>query len=161
MIFKNARRAGKTPRRWPWLRPPYWPAMKAVRLDIEYHGGGFSGWARQPGLRTVEGELETAVAGVLGGVGTAHCGRPHRRRRSCPRTGGELPDQRRGTCASCRADLNAIGPRDIAVTGAAGAEEGFDARRDAKSRSYSTGCLNRPAPSPFERGRALWWPRRS
>ena len=39
--------------------------MPTVRLDIEYDGGGFRGWAKQPGLRTVQGELETALATVL------------------------------------------------------------------------------------------------
>ena len=36
--------------------------------------------------------------------------------------------------------------------------DGFDARRDALSRSYLYRVLAAPAPSPFERGRALWWP---
>lgn len=35
------------------------------RLDIAYDGSGFSGWARQPGLRTVQGELESWVGRVL------------------------------------------------------------------------------------------------
>ena len=35
------------------------------RLDLAYDGGGFSGWARQPGLRTVQGELETRIGQVL------------------------------------------------------------------------------------------------
>ena len=39
--------------------------MTTVRLDIEYHGSGFRGWAAQPGLRTVQGELEAALAVVL------------------------------------------------------------------------------------------------
>ena len=36
----------------------------------------------------------------------------------------------------------------------------FDARRDARSRTYRYRVLARRAPSPFERGRALWWPHR-
>src|SRR3954470_6095992 len=40
-------------------------AMTTVRLDVEYDGSGFRGWARQPGLRTVQGELETALATML------------------------------------------------------------------------------------------------
>jgi tRNA pseudouridine38-40 synthase len=38
---------------------------KRVRLDIRYDGTAFSGWARQPGLRTVQGELEDALAVVF------------------------------------------------------------------------------------------------
>src|SRR5436309_10494984 len=40
-------------------------AVPTMRLDIEYDGGSFKGWARQPGLRTVQGELETALETVL------------------------------------------------------------------------------------------------
>jgi tRNA pseudouridine38-40 synthase len=40
------------------------------------------------------------------------------------------------------------------------APDGFSARRDARSRSYLYRVLARSAPSPFERGRALWWPHR-
>lgn len=42
-----------------------------VRLDIAYDGTGFNGWARQPGQRTVQGELEAALATVLQRYGPA------------------------------------------------------------------------------------------
>jgi tRNA pseudouridine38-40 synthase len=38
-----------------------------IRLDLAYDGTHFRGWARQPGLRTVQGTLEDAIARVLGG----------------------------------------------------------------------------------------------
>ncbi|GAA2002584.1 tRNA pseudouridine(38-40) synthase TruA [Microbacterium ulmi] len=38
-----------------------------IRLDLAYDGTHFRGWARQPGLRTVQGTLEEALARVLGG----------------------------------------------------------------------------------------------
>lgn len=41
------------------------PAMTRIRLDIAYDGGLFSGWAVQPGLRTVQGVLEEALAMIL------------------------------------------------------------------------------------------------
>jgi tRNA pseudouridine38-40 synthase len=56
--------------------------------------------------------------------------------------------------------LNGLGPRDIAVTAATPTEDGFDARRDALSRTYRYRVLTRQASSPFEQGRALWWPHR-
>lgn len=39
-----------------------------IRLDIAYDGSHFRGWARQPGLRTVQGELESALARIVGGA---------------------------------------------------------------------------------------------
>ena len=41
------------------------PAVR-LRLDLAYDGAAFSGWSRQPGLRTVQGELEAALATVVG-----------------------------------------------------------------------------------------------
>jgi tRNA pseudouridine38-40 synthase len=38
-----------------------------IRLDLAYDGTHFRGWARQPGLRTVQGTLEDALARVVGG----------------------------------------------------------------------------------------------
>jgi tRNA pseudouridine38-40 synthase len=55
--------------------------------------------------------------------------------------------------------LNGVLPDDVAVLASEAAADGFDARRDALSRTYRYRVLTRSAPSPFERGRALWWPR--
>ena len=55
--------------------------------------------------------------------------------------------------------LNGVLPDDVAVMASEPAPDGFDARRDALSRTYRYRVLTRSAPSPFERGRALWWPR--
>jgi tRNA pseudouridine38-40 synthase len=64
---------------------------------------------------------------------------------------GELPSLR---------SLNAVLPAAIAVLDATAMPDGFSARRDAVSRSYLYRVLARAAPSPFEQGRALWWPHR-
>ena len=56
-------------------------------------------------------------------------------------------------------NLNALLPPDVAVLASEAAPDGFDARRDARSRTYRYRLHTRSAPSPFERGRALWWPR--
>ena len=58
-----------------------------------------------------------------------------------------------------RRNLNALLPEDVAVLASEAAPDGFDARRDARRRRYSYRVLTRSAPSPFERGRALWWPK--
>ncbi len=56
-------------------------------------------------------------------------------------------------------NLNALLPDDVAALRSEEAPQGFDARRDARSRTYRYRLLARPAPSPFERRRALWWSR--
>jgi len=54
--------------------------------------------------------------------------------------------------------VNAVLPREISVLAAEEAPAGFSARHDARSRTYLYRVLTREAPSPFERGRSLWWP---
>jgi tRNA pseudouridine38-40 synthase len=54
--------------------------------------------------------------------------------------------------------VNAVLPDEIVVLHAEEAPEGFSARHDAQARSYVYRVLARRTPSPFERGRALWWP---
>ena len=133
--------------------------MPSVRLDIEYDGSGFRGWARQPGLRTVQGELETALATVLREpveltvAGRTDTGVHALGQVASFAPAGEPP-------ADLMRRLNGLAPDDVAVTAAAVVADGFDARRDAEARSYRYRLLARSAPSPFERGRALWWPHR-
>jgi tRNA pseudouridine38-40 synthase len=131
--------------------------VTAVRLDIEYEGGGFSGWAAQPGLRTVQGELEAALATVLREpVQLTVAGRTDSGVHALGQVASFVTD------AEVEGDLarrlNGVAPDDVVVTAAAVADDGFDARRSAKSRSYLYRVLARSAPSPFEQGRALWWP---
>jgi len=128
-----------------------------VRLDIEYDGADFRGWARQPGLRTVQGELETALATVLREpVELTVAGRTD--------TGVHALGQVASFKASAEPPedlmrrLNGLAPDDIAVTAANIVADGFNARHDAKSRSYRYRLLARSTPSPFERGKSLWWP---
>ena len=54
--------------------------------------------------------------------------------------------------------VNAVLPDEVAVLEAQEMPDGFNARHDARSRSYLYRVLARRTPSPFERGRALWWP---
>jgi tRNA pseudouridine38-40 synthase len=54
--------------------------------------------------------------------------------------------------------VNALLPDAVAVLRAEQAPDGFSARHDAVSRTYLYRVLARPSPSPFEAGRALWWP---
>lgn len=133
--------------------------MATVRLDIEYDGSGFRGWAKQPALRTVQGELEAALATVLREpIELTVAGRTDTGVHALGQVASFVTEAEAPKDLARR--LNGIGPRDIAVTSAKVVEDGFDARRDAKARSYRYRLLARSAPSPFEQGRALWWPHR-
>jgi tRNA pseudouridine38-40 synthase len=133
--------------------------VPSIRLEIEYDGSGFRGWARQPGLRTVQGELETALATVvrepveLTVAGRTDTGVHALGQVASFDLAGAPPED-------LARRLNGVGPNDVAVTAASMVAGGFDARRDAKARSYRYRLLARSAPSPFERGKALWWPHR-
>ncbi len=133
--------------------------MATVRLDIEYDGTGFRGWARQPGLRTVQGELEAALATVLQEpVELTVAGRTDTGVHAWGQVASFVCDAKMPRDLARR--LNGVGPRDIAVTAAMWAADGFDARADATSRSYRYRVHARAASKPFEQGRALWWPHR-
>jgi tRNA pseudouridine38-40 synthase len=64
---------------------------------------------------------------------------------------GQLPD-------GFLRGVNAVTPREIAIKSASEAAAGFDARRDARSRTYCYRLSPRRVADPFERGRALHWP---
>lgn len=133
--------------------------MTSVRMEIEYDGTGFKGWAKQAGVRTVQEELETALETVLREpvkltvAGRTDTGVHAIGQVASFETGAEVP-------TDLARRLNGLGPRDIAVTAAVPTEDGFDSRRDATSRTYRYRILTRFSSSPFEEGRALWWPHR-
>jgi tRNA pseudouridine38-40 synthase len=126
-----------------------------ARLTLEYDGTHFHGWAAQPGLRTVAGELAQALRTVLRrDVDLVVAGRTDRGVHATAQVVSyEGPPP-------ALASVNALLPDDVAVTAAEEAPPGFSARHDAVSRTYRYRVLARPAPSPFEQGRALWWPHR-
>jgi tRNA pseudouridine38-40 synthase len=128
--------------------------MPTFRLVLEYDGTDFAGWARQPGMRTVQETLEEALATVLRrDVALTVAGRTDRG----VHARGQVASHE-GDAAPAR-NLNALLPDDVAVLASEQAPDGFDARRDARSRTYRYRVHTRSAPSPFERQRALWWPR--
>jgi tRNA pseudouridine38-40 synthase len=123
------------------------------KLVLEYDGTPFAGWAAQPGERTVASELERALTTVLRQpVDLTVAGRTDRGVHALGQVvsyPGPLPPLR---------SVNALLPDEIAVLSAEEVPDGFSARHDALTRSYVYRVLARPAPSPFERSRALWWP---
>jgi tRNA pseudouridine38-40 synthase len=125
----------------------------APALTIEYDGGPFSGWARQPSKRTIQEELEVALATILREpVSLTVAGRTDAGVHALAQVAsysGPVVEPRR---------VNAVLPPEIAVLACEPRPKGFDARRDATSRAYCYRVLARRERSAFERGRALWWP---
>jgi len=123
-----------------------------ARLLLEYDGGGFAGWARQLGQRSVQAELEAALEKIGGApVELTVAGRT------------DAGVHARGQVASHPGEpmwpsaLNAVLPHDLRVLASDPASEGFDARRDATARVYRYRVLPGPVERVFERGRALNW----
>lgn len=124
------------------------------RLLIEYDGTRFAGWARQPDRRTVQGELERALETILGKeVPLTVAGRTD----AGVHAWGQVVSYEHE--ALDPRSINALLGDDVAVLDAAPAPAGFDARRDAVSRTYCFRVLNRRQRSVWWRDRALWWSR--
>jgi tRNA pseudouridine38-40 synthase len=137
-----------------------------VRIDLSYDGGGFSGWARQPGQRTVQQVLEDALTRVLRAD-------PPVQLTVAGRTDAGV--HARGQVA--HADLSAAAwleaapailrrlagllPPDVRVHRIGPAPVGFDARFSALSRRYSYRvCDDVTGPDPLRRHDTLWYRRR-
>jgi tRNA pseudouridine38-40 synthase len=130
-----------------------------LKLTLEYDGTEFAGWAAQPGLRTVEGTLRAALDrvfpdwGSLAVAGRTDAGVHALGQVASVAVEGGPPPERAAEA------LNGELPRDVAVVTAEEAPADFHARFSARSRSYRYRVWRRRTPSPFERRRALWWPR--
>ena len=128
--------------------------MTRYRLDLGYDGSGFHGYARQKGLRTIQGELEKALSTVLGvAVETAVAGRTdagvHARGQVVSFDFGETIG------ASLSRSLNGILGPEISVNSVAAADDDFHARFSAVWRRYRYSIDTNQAPDPLERHR-VW-----
>jgi len=133
-----------------------------IRLDVAYDGGDFKGWASQPGLRTVEGELSAALATVLrlSSVQLTCAGRTdagvHARGQVVHVDLDELPE---GPERLVRR-VNGVLAGDLRLLRAVEAPPGFDARFSAVWRRYVYRVVDSPeAADPLSRGHVLVWPR--
>jgi tRNA pseudouridine38-40 synthase len=130
-----------------------------LKLTLEYDGIDFYGWAAQPDLRTVEGEVRAALDEVfpswseLAVAGRTDTGVHARGQVVSVEVDGGPPPER------APAALNAELPDDVAVVAAESAPPDFHARHSARSRSYRYRIWRRRTPSPFELGRSWWLPR--
>src|SRR5215831_666481 len=136
-----------------------------IRIDLSYDGSGFSGWAAQPGRRTVESVLAETLGQVLrlGGVprltvaGRTDAG-VHARGQVAH---ADLPEKAWAAMAGAAARRLARAlPPDVRVRAMAPAPPGFDARFSALWRRYSYRVCDDPAAAdPLRRHDTLWYSR--
>jgi tRNA pseudouridine38-40 synthase len=130
-----------------------------LKLVLEYDGTGFRGWAAQPGMRTVEGEVRAALDRVfpawssLAAAGRTDAGvHALGQVASLEVEGGPAVDR-------AAVAMNTVLPDDVAVVAAEEAAADFHARHSAQARSYRYRVYRRRTPSPFELRRSWWVPR--
>jgi tRNA pseudouridine38-40 synthase len=129
-----------------------------VRLVIGYDGTGYSGSQLQPGMRTVQGELERAIAGIGGGnVRVALAGRTDRGVHAVGQV-ASVQMRWRHAAHELREALNSGAPDDLVVATAEFVAEGFHARYSARWREYRYRIVEAPAP-PVLRRHHVWWRR--
>ena len=114
------------------------------RMDLAYDGTDFSGWAKQPGLRTVQGEILRALEQIFGtskeDFGIRVAGRTdagvHADHQVCHIDLGPEQLSRLGRSDFSAKRLNGLLPDDVRILSVATAPEGFDARFSATGRRY-------------------------
>jgi tRNA pseudouridine38-40 synthase len=138
--------------------------MTRLRLDVGYDGSDFSGWAVQPGLRTVQGTLESGLEKVLrlpaGSCRLTVAGRTdagvHARGQVCHVDLAPRPE-----ADQLLRRLNGVLPHDVVVRRVVTAPAGFDARFSAIWRRYAYRVCDRPYDlDPLRRREVVVWPRR-
>jgi len=129
--------------------------LRVIKLVLEYDGADFSGWQVQPGMRTVQGELEGALLRLTGeqtrvtAAGRTDAGVHARGQVASFSTGS------RHEAVTFYKGLNALLPADVAVLSAEDAGSGFDARRDAKLKTYRY-LIRDGGPRPALERRRVW-----
>ncbi len=133
--------------------------MPTFKLTIEYDGTDYHGWQVQPGLRTIQGTLQGAMARIVGepvhvaGAGRTDAGVHALGQVAGLRAGFKHPPE------TLRRALTSLLPPDIVVTRVEEAPEGFDAQRWAEWKRYRYTLLTRPYPSALRRRYTLFVPR--
>ncbi|MBI3997539.1 MAG: tRNA pseudouridine(38-40) synthase TruA [Armatimonadetes bacterium] len=128
--------------------------MRTLQLVIEYDGGRYAGWQRQPDVPSIQAALEEAAARLLQtphrvvGAGRTDAGVHALGQVAHLTTESGLAAER------IRDGLNALLPPDIVVREVCEAAATFHARRDARLRIYRYAVLARPRPSALLRGYA-------
>ncbi|MDZ4170058.1 MAG: tRNA pseudouridine(38-40) synthase TruA [Coriobacteriia bacterium] len=131
-------------------------SLLAIAVEVAYDGAPFSGFARQPGLDTVQGRLESALATILRReVVTTGAGRTDA---GVHALGQVVSFDARGdepNMTSMRRSLEALSGEGIAIRGVRAARPGFSARFDALAREYRYRIVSGPV-EPLFLDRFAW-----
>lgn len=133
---------------------------RTLQIVIQYDGGAFAGWQRQPDERTVQGVLEDALERLCGGhTGALGAGRTDAGVHALGQAAGvRVPGKWSAT--ELKRALNAVLPADVRIAGAHEMRTDFHARFDALSRSYRYLVgTDDDAENPFRRRYELAWRR--
>jgi tRNA pseudouridine38-40 synthase len=126
-------------------------------LTIAYDGAAFHGFARQPGLATVQGRLDEALSVVLRReVACEGAGRTDAGVHALGQVVSFASAQDDPDADTMRRSLTALLAPHVAVRGVRSAVPGFSARHDAVMREYRYLLVPGPVPPVALRGRA-WW----
>ena len=124
--------------------------MRNIKLIISYDGTDFSGWQRQPSLRTVQQELEEAIGRLTGTVPTTNAsGRTDAGVHALGQVVHFLTVAKHSTDTFVKA-LNAILPSDIRVRSASEQAQAFHSTFDARTKLYRYVVDNGPVADPFQ-----------
>ncbi len=125
--------------------------MPRYRLDLAYDGSAFHGYARQPNVRTVQGEIEDALTRILGPISTDIAGRTDAGVHARHQVATFVTDAPVDCTKLSRALTKMCGP-EIVVYRCQQVPDDFSARFSAQHRAYRYRILNRPFPDPLRRG---------
>ncbi|WP_119066913.1 tRNA pseudouridine(38-40) synthase TruA [Rubrobacter indicoceani] len=133
--------------------------MKLAAL-VEYDGAGFHGWAAQPGRRTVEGEMVGALQKILRHpVKLTVAGRTDAGVHASGQVVSFVSDGGMGP-QEIAYRTTAVLPKDVAVRRCVAVPDTFDARKDARNRSYEYRAVNSPVRPALDRYYAAYIARR-
>ena len=109
---------------------------RRIKLTLHYDGAGFFGWQVQPGVRTVQAELEAALSRLTDRpISVIAAGRTDRGVHATGQVASMLVPEK-WTAAALQRALNAILPEDIWIAAASEVPASFHARYNAITRSY-------------------------
>ena len=128
-----------------------------IALTLSYDGSGFAGFARQPGLQTVQGRVESALETVFRRpVETTGAGRTDAGVHALGQVMSFSANGNEPEPSALLRSLNALVGGGIVVTGVRLAAAGFSARHSAVAREYRYHLVPGPVPPLFS-ARHAWW----